>query len=96
MRTAIAVTVLAVLAMAVFLVAGDRNARWEGVDKAVVEKYAMAAGRPPGKPWIDADRGDILPFLFLLAGTAGGFTGGYFFRDLFRRKDGEINGAGSD
>ena len=86
MRTAIAVAVLAVLAMGIFLVTGDRNGRWEGVDKAVVEKYATAAGRPPRAPYIDTDQGDILLFVFLLAGTAGGFAGGYFFRELFPRK----------
>ena len=96
MRTAIAVAVRAGLAVAIFLVAGDRNARWEGVDKTVVEKYATAAGRPPGKPWIDTDRGDILLFLFLLAGAAGGFAGGYFFRELFPRKGREKNGSGND
>ncbi len=96
MRTAIAVAVLAVLAVAIFLVAGDRTSRWEGVDKSVVEKYATAAGRLPRAPWIDTDRGDLLLFLFLLAGAAGGFAGGYFFRDLFQPKDGEKNGSGND
>jgi len=32
---------------------------------------------------INTDKGDILLFVFLLAGTAGGFVMGYYFRDVF-------------
>lgn len=92
MRTAI---VMAVSALALFFVSGNCHARWEGVDKAVVEKYAAAAGRPPRAPYINTDQGDMLLFLFLLAGAAGGFAGGYFFRELFPRKGREKNGAGN-
>ena len=56
---------------------------WEGVDHTVVAKYAEQAGRPPRKPYIDTDRGDLLLFFFLIAGVAGGFVGGYFFREIF-------------
>ncbi|XHR30780.1 MAG: cobalt ABC transporter permease [Chthoniobacteraceae bacterium] len=56
---------------------------WAGVDETVVEKYAVEAGRPPRKPFINTDQGDLLLFVFLIAGTAAGFMGGYFFRALF-------------
>ena len=56
---------------------------WEGVDETVVGKYAKEAGHPARKALIDTDRGDLLLFFFLIAGTAGGFVGGYYFRELF-------------
>jgi hypothetical protein len=59
------------------------KAAWEGVDKNVVEKFAEKAGRPPRKPLIHTDQGDLLLFVFLLAGITGGFIGGYLFRGLF-------------
>lgn len=59
------------------------QAAWEGVDVSVVGKYAEQAGRPPRKPLINTDQGDLLLFVFLLAGITGGFVGGYFFRGLF-------------
>jgi hypothetical protein len=59
------------------------SSRWEGVDSTVVEKFAREAGRPPQKPIIDTDRGDLPLFLFLVAGGAGGFVMGYYFRELF-------------
>lgn len=60
--------------------------KWEGVDATVVEKYAREAGRPPREAYIDTDRGDLLLFFFLVAGAAGGFVGGYCFRELFPPK----------
>lgn len=59
---------------------------WEGVDKTVVEKFANEAGHPPRKPFIDTDQGDLLLFLFLLSGAAGGFVAGYTFRAIFPPK----------
>lgn len=56
---------------------------WPGVDETVVEKYAEAAGRPAREPFINTDQGDLLLFFFLIAGAAGGFVGGYCFRELF-------------
>ena len=56
---------------------------WEGVDKTVIEKFAAESGRPARDPYINTDRGDLLLFLFLLAGAAGGFIAGYAFRSLF-------------
>lgn len=62
------------------------EAKWSGVDEAVVEKFAKEANRPPREPWINTDQGDLLLFVFLLAGAAGGFLGGYYFRQLFPPK----------
>ncbi len=59
--------------------------KWPGVDEAVVEKFAREANRPP-KSFVHMDHGDLLLFLFLAAGAAGGFVGGYFFRELFPPK----------
>lgn len=59
---------------------------WEGVDKTVVEKFANEAGHPPRTPFINTDQGDLLLFLFLLSGAAGGFVVGYAFRALFPPK----------
>jgi hypothetical protein len=56
---------------------------WEGVDKTVVARVATEAGRPPRDPYINTDQGDLLLFLFLLAGAVGGFIVGYAFRSLF-------------
>ena len=56
---------------------------WEGVDKTVVEKIAEQAGHPAREPYLNTDRGDLLLFLFLLAGAVGGFIAGYTFRGLF-------------
>jgi hypothetical protein len=58
-------------------------APWAGVDETVIEKFAEAAGRPARDPFINTDQGDLLLFVFLLAGIAGGFTAGYYFRTLF-------------
>jgi hypothetical protein len=65
-----------------------RTAPWPGVDETVIEKFAEKAGRPAWKPFINTDQGDMLLFVFLLAGAAGGFAAGYWFRVLFppRRK----------
>jgi hypothetical protein len=65
------------------------ESKWVGVDEAVVEKFAMEANRPPRAPWIDTDQGDLLLFVFLLAGVVGGFVGGYYFRELFPPKIGK-------
>ena len=64
----------------------DREAKWEGVDKTVIEKYAEAAGRPPREPYINTDQGDLLLFCFLAAGAIAGFIAGYLFRALFPPK----------
>ena len=56
--------------------------KWPGVDEAVVEKIAKEHGRAAHQPLINTDQGDILLFAFLLAGAAGGFAAGYYWRVL--------------
>ena len=56
--------------------------KWGGVDEAVVEKYAKEHGREAKEPLINTDQGDLLLFVFLLAGTIGGFAAGYYWRVL--------------
>ena len=62
------------------------GSEWSGVDETVVEKFAEEAGRPPRDPFINTDQGDLLLFVFLVAGAAGGFVCGYCFRSLFPPK----------
>ncbi len=56
--------------------------KWSGVDESVVEKYAKEHGREKREPFINTDQGDLLLFVFLLAGTVGGFLAGYSWRML--------------
>ncbi|NQT21379.1 MAG: cobalt ABC transporter permease [Planctomycetes bacterium] len=69
------------LAAGLYLSAAEGD--WPGVDETVVEKFAEEAGRPPREPYMNTDKGDLLLFLFLVAGAAGGFVSGYCFRELF-------------
>lgn len=62
--------------------------KWQGVDETVVEKYAKEHGRESSQPLINTDQGDLLLFLFLLAGAAGGFIAGYNWRRLIENKEG--------
>lgn len=61
---------------------------WSGVDVNVVEKIAQEQGRPAWTPFINTDQGDLLLFVFLLAGTAGGFVAGFCWRKLFYEREG--------
>lgn len=63
--------------------------KWAGVDEAVVEKYAKKFGVEPKEPFINTDQGDLLLFIFTLAGATGGFIMGYNFRKLFKEKKGD-------
>lgn len=65
--------------------------KWSGVDESVVNKFAKEHGREAREPLINTDQGDLLLFVFLLAGTIGGFMAGYYWRVLVERKnrDGE-------
>lgn len=56
--------------------------KWPGVDESVVEKYAKEHGREAREPFINTDQGDLLLFVFLLAGTVSGFVAGYYWRIL--------------
>ena len=59
---------------------------WTGVDEAVVEKIAKEHGREAKPPLVSPDKGDLLLFVFLLAGAVGGFAGGYYWRMLISEK----------
>jgi len=59
---------------------------WTGVDEAVVEKIAKEHGREARKPLIDPGEGDLLLFVFLVAGVVGGFAAGYSWRMLVSEK----------
>jgi cobalt/nickel transport protein len=61
---------------------------WNGVDEAVVEKIAREHGREAVAPLIDPGSGDLLLFAFLVAGAAGGFAAGYYWRDLTKKNQG--------
>jgi ABC-type cobalt transport system substrate-binding protein len=56
--------------------------KWPGVDESVVEKFAKEHGREAREPLINTDQGDLLLFLFLIAGAVGGFVAGYFWKAL--------------
>jgi hypothetical protein len=60
--------------------------QWPGVDESVVEKFASERGREAHDPLINTDQGDLLLFVFLLAGTLGGFAAGYSWRMLMEGK----------
>lgn len=60
--------------------------KWAGVDESVVEKFAKEHGREAREPLINTDQGDLLLFVFLLAGAVGGFIGGYYWRILVVEK----------
>ena len=85
-KVIIGILILAALAGLTLLVVRV-TPNWEGVDDTVVGKYAQQAGHPARKAYIDTDRGDMLLFFFLMAGVAGGFVGGYCFRELFPPED---------
>jgi ABC-type cobalt transport system substrate-binding protein len=70
--------------------------KWSGVDETVVEKYAKEHGREARRPLVDTDRGDLLLFLFLLAGAVGGFVAGYYWRALTDQRDKALSGQGKD
>ena len=80
-----------ILLISLFLFAGSNfafageNKEWSGVDETVVEKVAKEHGRAAWTPFINTDQGDLLLFVFLIAGAAGGFMMGYNFRKLFAK-----------
>lgn len=64
--------------------------KWPGVDESVVEKIAKEQGREAREPFINTDQGDLLLFVFLLAGAVGGFVAGYYWRMLMTEKGEKI------
>ena len=61
----------------------EEQSKWPGVDVNVVERVAQEHGRPAWTPFINTDQGDLLLFVFLLAGASGGFMAGFCWRKLF-------------
>lgn len=59
---------------------------WSGVDEAVVEKIAKEHGREAKPPLINTGQGDLLLFVFLIAGVVAGFGAGYWWRMLSGEK----------
>jgi hypothetical protein len=66
--------------------AEEKAGKWPGVDESVVEKVAKEQGREAREPIINTDQGDLLLFVFLLAGAVGGFVAGYYWRRLITEK----------
>jgi cobalt/nickel transport protein len=64
----------------------EEHPKWSGVDETVVEKFARDLGREPWDPFLDTDQGDLLLFLFTLAGAVGGFVMGYYWHKVFVAK----------
>lgn len=68
--------------------------KWAGVDDTVVGKYAKEHGREKRASFINTDQGDLLLFVFLLAGVLGGFTAGYSWCLLINKKPAEQDQTG--
>ncbi len=61
----------------------SEDQKWTGIDVSIVGKYAEKYGHPPRKPYINTDQGDLLLFVFTVAGLIGGIIIGYNIRKLF-------------
>jgi len=61
--------------------------KWPGVDETVVNRIAREQGRAEKPSLLPTAEGDLQLFLFLLAGTAGGFVAGYYWRVLLEGKN---------
>jgi len=85
-RTTMAALMLLAAALGVWWFLEILDGRWSGVDETVIEHIAEQAGRPARDPLIHTDHGDILLFICLVAGAAGGFVAGYQYRRLFGEK----------
>ena len=62
--------------------AEEQKEKWAGIDEAVIEKYATDKGREASDPLFNVE-GDMLLFLFALAGAVGGFIMGYYWHKVF-------------
>ena len=87
MKMALAGGLIIVLALGMYIGLRTSDSKWAGVDESVIEKFAVEANRPPHEPLINIEHGDLPLLLFLIAGAAGGFTAGYYFRGLFPPRD---------
>jgi len=62
--------------------AEEPKEKWAGIDEAVIEKYATEQGREAAEPLFNVE-GDMLLFLFTVAGAIGGFVMGYQWHKVF-------------
>jgi len=69
-------------AVALPAVAEEKQEKWGGIDEAVIEKYATEKGREAAEPLFNVE-GDMLLFLFAMAGAIGGFIMGYQWHKVF-------------
>jgi cobalt/nickel transport system permease protein len=92
--TGAALIVLSLVLCCSPLTAASATEKWQGVDESVVERVAKEHGREAQRPLINTDQGDLLLFVFLLAGAAGGFAGGYYWRSLMDRGSESHDGRG--
>lgn len=74
-----------------FSLVAAADKKWQGIDESVVEKIAKEHGREAMKPIINTDQGDLLLFVFLVAGSAGGFIAGYYWRILITGKESRVS-----
>ncbi len=81
MRTSVVILVCLFLLNGV-AVADENQEKWAGIDEAVIEKYASDKGREAAAPLVNVE-GDMLLFLFALAGAIGGFIMGYYWHKVF-------------
>ncbi len=81
------IVLVCVLSSVLCTLAAFGGEKWPGVDETVIEKYSKEHGREPHEPLINTDQGDMLLFAFLMAGVAGGFAAGYYWRVLMERKE---------
>ncbi|MDZ4247323.1 MAG: energy-coupling factor ABC transporter permease, partial [Dehalococcoidia bacterium] len=68
-----AISLLVLLGFSLF-----KTSSWEGVDVSVVERYAGEFGAAAKEPFLNIT-GDMLLFIFTLAGVTGGFFMGYIW-----------------
>jgi ABC-type cobalt transport system substrate-binding protein len=88
-RIAYTIVISAILFFpALFSLAAAEAEKWSGVDKSVVEKIAKEHGREAKSPLINTEQGDLLLFVFLIAGAVGGFAAGYYWKTLLVNKAG--------
>jgi len=86
MRMARLAFITALFCLALMSPAYAKAEKWQGVDDTVVGRCASEHGRPPGHGLINLE-GDALLFAFLVAGAAGGFAAGYYYRDFMAKKN---------
>ncbi len=74
--------ILAFLLLLIVLASLDQTATWEGIDTAVVGRYATELGKEPQHPLINLS-GDSLLFAFTACAAVAGFAAGYYWRQIF-------------